>query len=242
MNLRLILAGALFAVATPTFAADLAPAPMEPVAPVYVPYNWSGFYIGADIGYAWTSADSGVDNPFGIDLDISPDASGVIGGLYAGYNAQFGQIVVGIEADAELSDNSDEGTVGPFAVLGGGSLTTSVNENWRGSVRARLGYAIDTFLPYITGGVAWADWDVDHTLVVGGVGTFEASNSNTFVGWTIGAGLEYAFTPNIIGRVEYRYTDFGSNDNNVFGAVVAGVVNDVDLTDNAVRVGVAYKF
>src|SRR4029453_3383108 len=151
MARRFILAGALIALSSSAFAADLAPVPVEPAAPVILPMNWSGFYIGADIGYAWTNADSTVDNPFGIDLDVSPDASGVIGGLYVGYNAQFGQIVVGLEADGELLDESDEGTVGPFAVLGGGSLTTSVNENWRGSVRARLGYAIDTFMPYLTG-------------------------------------------------------------------------------------------
>ena len=48
-----------------------------------------------------------------------------------------------------------------------------MNENWRGSVRARLGYAIDTFMPYLTGGVAWSDWDVDHRLTVGGVGAFD---------------------------------------------------------------------
>ena len=51
MNAGLLLAGVLLAVATPAFAADLAPAPVDPVAPVIVPFSWNGFYIGASIGY-----------------------------------------------------------------------------------------------------------------------------------------------------------------------------------------------
>ena len=117
----------------------------------------------------------------------------------------------------------------------GGLLTTSVDDNWQGSVRARLGYAIDNFLPYITGGVAWTDFDVTQTLA--GVGTVDTSD--TFVGWTIGLGLEYAFTPNLIGRVEYRYTDYGDNTDNLG---LFGFNDNVDFHDNTVRIGVAYKF
>jgi len=229
MKSKIILVGALIAAATPAFAADLAPAPMEPVAPVYVPYNWSGFYIGADIGYSWTNVD--VDYP-GTGLSTSsPDANGVVGGIYAGYNPQFNQIVVGIEADIEATNKSGDKTVATIL----GPLTAKVDDNWQGSVRARLGYAIDNFMPYITGGVAWTDFDT--TTSIPGLGSVDSSN--TFVGWTIGAGLEYAFTPNIIGRVEYRYTDYGSNDDNL---TAFGFDNNVDLKDNTVRIGVAYKF
>jgi len=225
MNLKLILAGALIAAASPALAADLGPAPVEPVAPIYI-YNWNGFYVGADIGYAWTSAD--VDIP---GASTSPDSSGVVGGIYVGYNAQFNQFVVGLEADAEASSNSDSATVEGGLLLG--SVTGKADEKWRGSVRARLGYAFDNFLPYITGGVAWSDWDTTATSEF--LGTVK--NSDTFVGWTIGAGLEYGFTPNLIGRVEYRYTDFGSNDTDT----VLGTLK-TDLKDNAVRIGLAYKF
>ena len=247
MNLKLILAGALIAAASPSFAADLAPAPMEPVAPVVVPFSWNGFYVGADIGYSWASVDSSFDNPFGVAnlLDISPNADGVVGGLYVGYNAQFGQIVVGLEADAELASASGDGTLDLLVGRPGDRFRTSADESWRGSVRARLGYAIDNFMPYITGGVAWSDWDLKHSLNDVVFGDFAEKNSDTLVGWTIGAGLEYAFTPNLIGRVEYRYTDFGSSDNNVFPGVFPGVTNlrnSVDLTDNTVRLGIAYKF
>ena len=140
-----------------------------------------------------------------------------------GYNAQFGQIVVGLEADAELASASGDGTLDLLVGLPGDSVRTSAEESWRGSVRARLGYAIDTFMPYITGGVAWSDWDLHSTLNDVDLGGFEERNSDTLVGWTIGAGMEYAFTPNLIGRLEYRYTDFGSSDNNVFNGVFPGV-------------------
>jgi outer membrane immunogenic protein len=245
MNLKYVLAGALIAAATPVFAADLAPAPMEPIAPVVLPMDWSGFYVGAQIGYSWASADSSINNPFGVNLDVSPDANGVVGGLYVGYNAQFNQIVVGIEADAELASGSGDDNIGiTVGGLAGDTFTTRAEENWRGSVRARLGYAIDTFMPYVTGGVAWSDWDVKHTLNDPLLGNFEQSNSNTYVGWTIGAGVEWAFTPNLIGRVEYRYTDFGSGDNDINSVfpIVNNARESVDLTDNTVRVGIAYKF
>jgi len=245
MNLKLILAGALIAAATPSFAADLAPAPMEPVAPIVVPFTWNGFYVGADIGYSWTKADSTYGSDFfpGISANTSPDANGAVGGLYVGYNAQFNQIVVGLEADAEISGKSGDDS--RLVDVGGGdffTLNTKADENWQGSVRARLGYAIDNFMPYVTGGVAWSDWDFTHS--VPGFGSIDTSD--TLVGWTVGAGVEYAFTPNLIGRLEYRYTDFGDSSNNdLVDDGLGGLVNvadKVDLTDSTVRVGIAYKF
>src|SRR4051812_29772954 len=114
MKLKLILASALMmAAASPSLAADLAATPMEPVAPVYLPFDWNGFYVGADIGYSWTSAD--VDIP---GVSTSPDTSGAVGGLYIGYNAAFNQIVVGLEADAELSSNSDSASTDGGLLLG----------------------------------------------------------------------------------------------------------------------------
>ncbi|EFG9153021.1 porin family protein, partial [Escherichia coli] len=102
-----------------------------------------------------------------------------------------------------------------------------------GAARLRAGYAFDRFLPYVAGGVAFAD--MDHTLV----GPLEAYRfSDTYTGWTIGAGLEYALTDNVILRSEYRYTDFGSAD----FAVPTGEENKVDLKSHDVRLGISYKF
>jgi outer membrane immunogenic protein len=228
MNFKLILAGVVIAASTPAFAADLAPAPVEPIAPIVVPFNWSGFYVGADIGYSWLNSNSDFAGA-GIPSN-SPDPTGVVGGVYVGYNVQFNQIVVGLEADVEATGvNGDDRS--------GAGLTsfTKLDENWQGSVRARVGYAFDNFLPYITGGVAFSDWDIRS----GPIGGPFTKNSESFTGWTLGAGLEYAFTPNIIGRLEYRYTDYGDSSDRI---AAFPTTNRVDLKDNTVRVGIAYKF
>ena len=237
MKSKIILVGALIAAATPAFAADLAPAPMEPVAPVYVPFNWSGFYVGADIGYSWASADADVDGPlFAGTVSLSPDADGVVGGVYVGYNAQFNQIVVGIEADIEATSNSGDDNLSDIF-----NLRASADQNWQGSIRARLGWAIDNFMPYITGGVAFSDWDIDSNISDPILGDFHFSDSKSFTGWTIGAGLDYAFTPNLIGRLEYRYTDWGDADfHNDFLGV--DFHRDSSINESTVRLGVAYKF
>jgi outer membrane immunogenic protein len=155
----------------------------------------------------------------------------VVGGLYAGYNAQFGQIVVGLEADAEASGVSGDAGDDFF------NSYNDLEQKWQGSVRARLGYAIGSVMPYITGGVAFSSWDIT-------AGTFlppriSDDYSQTFTGWTVGGGVEVAITQNVIARAEYRYTDFGSETQDID---LAPFENEVELTNSTVRVGIAYKF
>jgi outer membrane immunogenic protein len=238
MRLGYIFAGALIAAATPAFAADLAPAPVEPVAPIVVPFTWSGFYVGADIGYSWSQVDTDLSGAgllaLGVSpFNLSPDSDGVVGGVYVGYNAQFNQIVVGIEGDIEAASNSGDDT---FSLIPGTPFINSkVEKNWQGSIRARLGYAFDNFLPYITGGVAFADYDIKATEDFTGLEL--TSGSKTMTGWTIGAGVDYAFTANLIGRLEYRYTDYGDTDFTRFD-----FTDRASVKDSTVRVGIAYKF
>ena len=104
---------------------------------------------------------------------------------------------------------------------------------WSGAVRARAGYAVDRFLPYIAGGVAFGS--VKNTL---DNGVDSVSQSKTLTGWTAGAGIDYAATDNVIVRLEYRYTDYGNKDFD-FGGPVS--IRDKFKT-NEVRLGVAYKF
>jgi outer membrane immunogenic protein len=239
MKWKFIIVGALIAAATPTLAADLAPAPVEPVAPVVLPFYWGGFYIGADIGYSWASTDADFDSNFlGQTFTTSPDADGVVGGVYVGYNAQFNQIVVGIEADIEVTGNSGDDRLSDVL-----DLRVSADQNYQGSIRARLGWAIDNFMPYITGGIAFSDWDLDSTISdPSGILSREVfSESKSLTGWTLGAGLEYGFTQNLIGRIEYRYTDWGSTDfHNDFANI--DLNRDSSINESTVRVGVAYKF
>ncbi|HEY6632810.1 MAG TPA: outer membrane protein [Rhizobiaceae bacterium] len=192
------------------------------VAPVF---SWTGGYIGGQVGYLWGDGDaSGI-----LFDDGQAEPEGWFGGVYVGYNYQFtNNVVLGIDADFAWTGADDDSTI----LLGGvpiGALHTELD--WEGAVRARLGYAVDRFLPYVAGGVAFGKVDAE---AFDTTGVSIASDDETNTGWTIGAGLEYAFTDNIIGRAEYRYTDFGDFD---FGDDVSG-----DLKTNDVRLGIAYKF
>ena len=194
-------------------AADL-PSRKGPIAaPVYVPaFSWTGFYVGANAGYAWGNVNAnGFANVGNLD--------GFIGGGQVGYNYQIGQFVVGAEADfqgADLSSGNNLGLVG-------------VKTEYFGTVRARLGFAVDRFMPYVTGG--WAYGNVKTSIPAIG---FSSDRSHTG-GWTLGGGVEYAFTNNIIAGVEYLYVDLG--EKNILGA---GTKVGTDFS--VVRARLSYKF
>lgn len=235
---KLLIAGLMASAAFPAFAADIVETSPIAEAPLAAPagFSWTGAYIGVQLGYAWGSADhsfaDGVTGtpapvPYG---DSSPD--GFLGGVHVGYNHQINQLVLGVEADIEYSDID-----GAYEDWTDGTSSGATEINWQGSVRARLGYAMDRTLLYATGGVAFADVD----YWGGPAGDQGNGYSDTRTGWTIGAGVEHAFTSNLTARLEYRYSDFGS---------VTGGLNpdysDVDMTTDldthAVRVGISYKF
>jgi outer membrane immunogenic protein len=204
-------------------AADLPTvAPQDAIVSASV-YDWTGFYIGAQVGYAGGDADrvntAGFANDFNID--------GVVGGIHAGYNHQVNNWVFGVEADIELS-----GIKGDDAGVGG--AVDTLEAEWLGSVRARIGYAFDRTLVYATGGVAFAGVDANANN-----GAASISDDNTHIGWTVGAGVEHAFTNNITARIEYRYTDF-SDKSYALGPAFADA--NYELDSHAVRVGVSYKF
>jgi outer membrane immunogenic protein len=192
-------------------------------------FNWTGAYIGAQAGYLWGDGDFESDAG---DADIEPD--GWLGGVYVGYNYQMtNNVVVGLDADFAWTGADDSApAILPAPAGQVGTLDTELE--WEGAVRARLGYAVDRFLPYIAGGVAFgrlkgAAYNID--------GEYQGEDADTGVGWTIGGGLEYAFTDNVLFRAEYRYTDFGD-----FEGTVQGFDSTTDFTTNDVRFGVAYKF
>ena len=212
------------------FAADLAPQPVQPMAPTYLPFSWTGFYVGAQAGYLW--GDSTLDGFGGGSASVDPD--GAFGGVFAGYNYQFGGgFVVGAEADINFAGaESDNNGLGPLAPL----ASASTELNWFGSARLRAGYAFDRFLPFVTAGVAFADYS--GTSIAPG---FSGEIDESRVGWTVGAGLEYAFTDNLIGRIEYRYADYGNESRSGPFAFPGDPVR-LDLKTSDIRVGISYKF
>lgn len=210
----------------PSFAADPAMPMEEP--PVF---TWTGAYVGVQAGYGWGDAEISAAG----GTVVSPnDPDGFLGGVYVGYNYQFANnVVLGIDADFALT-----GADGSGAVFQGGAVvpgqSTSTDLNWEGAARIRLGYAIDRWLPYIAGGVAIAD--LDHSVTIGAVTT---NYGDTYVGYTLGAGVEYAFTDNLLLRAEYRFSDFGSEDFAISGLVIA---HEQDLDTHDLRIGLSYKF
>jgi outer membrane immunogenic protein len=239
---------AFLGLATGAMAADLPSRTMAPMAPISaVPvFTWTGFYIGAQVGYAWGDDENNFPSnalvfngvtyePF--DSGFGGDNDSFLAGVHAGYNYQFGSIVVGIEGDVEglFGDDEDEfdsivysapGVPATFA-FSGNTL------DWQGSIRGRVGFAFDRAMIYATGGFAFGG-------VSGGFAStgFGNDGDDTITGWTLGAGVEYAFTNNLTTRLEYRYTSFEGEDS-VFDNVSFG---GDELDFHAIRLGLSYKF
>ena len=220
MNWKLMLAASALTVVA-AGGARAADAVIEEM-PVEIPiFTWTGGYAGIQGGYAW--ANLGVDGTlFAID-----DLNGGLFGGYVGYNWQSDAWVFGAEADINGVWN-DQNFAGPFPT------SVDIGTDWLASIRGRVGYAVDRTLIFATAGVGWTEATTD--INFGGGATL--SGSDTFVGWTLGGGVEYAFDDNWIGRVEYRYYDFGDRDLDGVGAGLTAL----DLNTSALTVGVAYKF
>jgi outer membrane immunogenic protein len=208
-------------IAVPSFAADLpAPTYRGPAykGPVYVGpgFSWTGFYAGINGGYGFGKS-SWTGPPSTGDFNIK----GPLVGGTLGYNLQTGFWVWGIEGDLDYS--SIKGTDGT-------SCCTTKND-WLGTVRGRIGYAAwGNWLPYITGGASFGD--IKATSATG-------TETHTKIGWTAGAGVEYAFLGAWSAKLEYLYVDLGKAS---CSAATCGVASDVKFNANIVRAGVNYRF
>ena len=202
---------ALAAFAGQAFAADLpsrkAAAYLEPVSA----FSWTGFYAGVEGGADWV-------NTTGTGYK-SNGTYGLLGGL-VGYNYQINNFVVGVEANLD-------GVIGGSRSLTG-LPATATDATYNGDIRGRLGFAANRALFYFAGGLAFGDVK---TLYPG----YLSTTSNR-TGYTLGGGVEYAFTNNWIGRVEYRYTDLGHTTS------YAPFTDVVRNNSNALLLGVSYKF
>jgi outer membrane immunogenic protein len=181
------------------------------------PFTWAGFYVGAHVGYGWSS----IEWQEGM-LAGTQDGEGLLAGGQIGFNLQSGRVVYGLEADATAS------------WMEGGNAASGHSVEWLYSVRARLGLATsdNRWLFYITGGAAWAN--VDYSNVAG------SGFSDTHFGWVAGAGIERALTPKVTARLEYLYYDFDSLSSPP-GALGVGT-SELDPTVKTVRFGVNFKF
>ena len=188
-----------------THAADIGYRPAPP--PVLV-WNWTGFYVGGHIGAAvaykrWDDPTL-VFAPFGITpFTGESDIGGTIGGFQVGYNFQGGGFLWGLEADVSFADVEGDTRCALALALCNTHVTAL------GTIAGRLGGVIgDRLLLYVKGGAAWANerYRVASFFIPG----FDLRATDTRWGWTLGFGVEYAFTSKFSVKAEYNYLDFGT--------------------------------
>lgn len=251
-----LLVGIFALAAAPALAADLSK-PVYKAPPLAAPaYNWNGFYVGAHIGWGWEHISSDVFNSVGaFDTSGSSNRDGIFGGGQIGYNWMFAPSwLLGIEADGSAADISGSST---------GCTATGCSSNHGkitgfGTVRGRLGYAINNVLLYGTGGWAWASSETDRAVVcvVAGGGVcpggpspslltgMSAHASGTEGGWTAGGGVEWGFAPNWTAKIEYLHLQFDNFTRDYFytGFPTAERRYVSNANVDTVRVGVNYLF
>ena len=194
-------------------------------------FDFSGAYMGIQMGWARFDGGTNVDNLASVQVDLDGGSAGV----YAGFAYQLeNNVVLGVEADVAGSwaEGFNQG-VGPGGIALPPESGQRFNVDWTGAVRAKIGYAIGRLQPYIAGGIAFAG--VRTTNIA--VGVTGSTSDNTMAGWTLGAGAEYSFSDSISGRLEYRYNDYGS-----VNYVLDGLNAHQTIKSHEMRVGLSYKF
>ena len=265
--------GMLAMATTNASAADLAARPYAK-APVMVDpiFQWTGFYIGGNVGYSWgreRTDGTGTQNVsvfrtagptlFSSVTTALPafggaNMDGIIGGGQFGYNWQAGNWLTGLEADFQGSDERVTANVCTVAGCPLGSALFSANYklDWFGTVRGRIGYLpSDRVLLYVTGGLAYGHLGADAPLL-------PLSWGSTRAGWTVGGGVEAALDRNWSVKLEYLYMDLGSVGSGTSGTIVNNALNTPSVgfntvttttlgpgfrfTDSILRAGVNYRW
>jgi high affinity Mn2+ porin len=231
----------------------LTPVPRAPTSAAVSPnaFDWTGFYLGGHMGYAWGRSNFTATSigrtapPFDGSLDFSQEPNGWFGtgsyfaGLQAGYNFMLpSRLVLGVEADAAF----------PSLIAGAQGIRTVQPRDATfeddmlisGTVRGRLGYAFGNWLPYATAGFAWTFDRAALTQFAPVDGRQTALERQLLwrLGWTIGAGVEFPFAPNWTVRAEYLFTRYDGH-----GATFAGAAEHVDMSNlsaSQVRLGLNY--
>ncbi len=232
---------------TAVSALSLAPALAADVqvkAPLLL-FTWTGFYAGANVGGVWARSSvtdaGGLLGPLLTPLPrtYGHTYSGVIGGLQVGYNWQTGSLVYGLEADIDFSSAKKSTDLLPLTAPGNEFHRSSLSA--LGTLRGRIGVALDRTLLYATGGVAYGwlrNQFVDVFLAF--PATTIATRGSSAWGWTAGGGIEHAFGNNWSVKVEYLHVRFANEADTIF----PGINYLFKFKDSAsiARAGINYRF
>jgi outer membrane immunogenic protein len=205
-------------------AADL-PILLSPIPEVQDTSSWTGPYIGAQLGYMFGS--TSVDDT-GVIVETNAPTDGFLGGVVGGYNWQLDDTwVVGIEGDASFGSIHGNGRVST-----GKTASNSYDLNWTADLRGRIGYLVtsDTLL-FAAAGLAWSDlrFIEGQSSLGGGV---------IRTGWSVGVGVDHAFTTNLVGKLEVLHADYRTV---TYGTVPSDYYK-IGFTANVVRGALMWKF
>jgi outer membrane immunogenic protein len=215
----------------PAIAADM-PVKAPYAAPAV--FNWSGWYVGGQVGYGWGSAHW--SNMVGfIDATARPDPSGALGGAHLGYNVQNGAWVYGIEGSWSWADIKDTFT----NTAGTASRTSKINDI--ALLTGKIGVASDRSLVYVRGGYANADLHINSLVFATGVASEGSARRS---GYVLGIGWDYAFAPNWIFGVEYNYIGLEKKflDVTFNNGPCAGCGATIDPKISTITARLSYKF
>ncbi len=238
-------------------------AKMPVKTPPVAPFNWTGGYVGAAAAdrlakSEWTTTALASADP---DVTTTPAdffSAAFQGGVYAGYNWQFAsKLVAGIEGDVAWGSSSMTrgGIPGTYGNGVGGIVgieaesvdSSAVKLGWDSSIRSSVGVlAFPTILVYGTAGVAFQQATVGATCDGSNNSQCSVARSEAFssvrTGWTVGAGLEGVMTGNWLGKLEFRYSDFGRYNNAFFAGTGDDVTANVHIQTYKFLAGIGYKF
>jgi len=260
----IVSSGAAMAADLPVRTYTKAPIVVDPV------YNWTGFYVGANLGWSFGRSRTDVTIAGVPFASTSQRMDGILGGLQAGYNWQSGRAVFGLETDIQATDQKGSSSLSQFipgtpaipcilfdppapaCIVGTGipgipsitGIATYQNKlPWFGTFRGRLGFTpADRWLLYVTGGLAYGEVTTSETLNVNGA-VVGFSTDRTRVGWTAGGGVEAAVWGNWTAKLEYLFIDLGTINDTLIGiAPITPVATSSRVTDQIVRVGLNYRF
>ncbi len=215
--------------------------------------DWGGGFVGGLLGTSRTTTDTVFNYPLQtppISLYYTSGrlGNGNFGGIYGGYNYYIdNKLVLGVDWDVNKGSLSNSGT--RYTNLGTTypSITGSAEMNWFSSLRLRLGYSMDRFLPYVTAGLAVAQvkfaYDWTNPVVTG---SGNETGNKTAKGWTLGTGVNYALTDRWIVNAEYRHTRYSTLnatlERRAVGGDVASSPASLRMNADIVNFGITYKF
>jgi len=236
---------------------------MKQVAPVPTPCpSWTGFEIGGFGAYTYGQIDTHTDLTGTWELFHDAEVAiqdrgnrslntsgGEIGGII-GYNYQFGgNWVVGAEFDGGymfLRDSKDQEFITDFnRIPTDFTVAAAFKTHYLLTVGPKLGYAFCNWLPYITGGGAWADVDFEGRIAEpGGNFRFDRSVEDTRTGWFVGGGVEYMLNNHWRLRAQYQYIDFGETGFTRMDNLGLGFIShrSIDMREDNAQFAIIYSF